>query len=325
MTSQPTEGPFYPGRFTEDEKEACRKSVLWPMILTMHHAGAGQIYLTWHDSKSFVMSTIHGFTIHKIMLNNNEWKIYDTENLVSRNGSGKPIMMSNHIRYLSRKLGEKENRQRLMDRIKGATGRYQLAESADTFAAALCKYDYRSISLSQNTLLALLKLSAGAIKPEEVEPATMAMIRQEYDTIAEKEKKVESFLKKATEMFGRIKWMVVPVPNYGVIVGAADCTQLIGCAKTEAMTGTHIMPEVFNWIEPLRLYKSWEDIDPRFKDRLMAQLAFCKVHREGQGKKITCIDAQGLVPKESYISLDTNSMTWMAFILNPAMLVDYVV
>jgi hypothetical protein len=316
------EGPFYPGRFDEAEKEAFRRSPLWPMALTMHHAAEGRLYVTVYDSKGFLLSTREGFTIHRVIKEDDEFKIYNTETRLHKNGSGKPIMASNNIRYLSRRLGMADNKKLLMDKA-GFKPNYMLAEAADTHADALCKREYNLISLSQDDLKVLLKLAAGTTKMEDVSSGILATIKQEHDSIIKREKMIERYKTEATEMFGRPKWVVIPRPDYGVIVGATDCTSLIACAVDEAMKGTHSPLDIINWLVPLRLYKSWDTIDPTIRDRVMGQLAFCKVHREGQGKKISCIDDKGLVPSIAYIETATNSMTWTPTHLAPWMLVDY--
>jgi len=326
--------PFYPHRWTEEDKAAVRNSVLWPLIVAAHYGFSNKLYVSYKsDSNNTIsMGLLNGVQVIACLFTSNtkEYRIrqYVDPILATKSGdirgSNKPLIISKNVDYIIKKFNnlEDEGNKQIHKRIADAENRI-LQSVLET---AIRIFNSRkptkiSVVLDQSQAELALNMLFGGLGASANQPnlshlasdqPNLSHLASEYSRVTKYNSDIELFSNKIHNFFDKEKWIAIKA-------GQDTPNWIIGRMKTDYMA-SEILTRSYNYPKldsstmtiPFNLYAGF-DYTP-FREEFIGALTLCKVAREGKDQpRVSCIDPEGLIPSGGfYSSEETGLLSWDA-------------
>lgn len=316
--------PFYPYRWTEEDKAAVRNSVLWPLIVAAHYGFSNKLYVSYksNDCNTISMGLLNGVQVIACIFvpTDKEYRIREYIDPVSvtvskdLSGSNKPLITSKNVNYIIKKFNdlEDEGNKQIYSRIADAENKIlqSILESAIKIFTTR-KPPKINIALPQESVELALKMLFGGPPVVSSDP-NLAYLASEYNKLETYNSKIKVFSNNIHNFFDKEKWIAIKAGN-------GTPNWIIGRMKTDFMA-SEILTRSYNYPKldsstmtiPFNLYAGFDYIP--FREEFIGALTLCKVAREGKDQpKVSCIDPEGLIPSaEFYSSEETGLLSWDA-------------
>ena len=313
--STSTEGVFYPGKFTDDEKRDIKKSHIWPVLMGMHFSQNGNVFCGSFKREGStpiaMMVTAEGVRVCRVSYGeNSNYHVHTCTDDGSINH--KPVVKSKNSRYVVGKLSDGGSvNADISDRIKARQADYlvrPLAWMGERFGDCLEIGSVDESLLSGQAQRMLVFLHKGDIDCIPDYNVKMA-IDGAYINYKKRIAAAEAGAVKIAEMLDREKWLICNTYD-GMICGAVH-PKLASGVLAYTRAGRHTTfprnlctPEV---TVPFRLYRDNVNIDPAFRNQLMGAWTMFKIHVGDDSG--TWLDS--LVPNENYKCWqDAGAIAW---------------
>ena len=132
---------------------------------------------------------------------------------------------------------------------------------------------------------------------------------------ADRDTKMTAFIARCEQMFNRPKWIIFYRFNKGmsgltdVSVGVLDGQKICHSIKRHSSRSISLSDNDL-FIEPMKLSKGFENIDPNIRDAVMGKLTMMKMLRDKLYNNPACIDTDRYVASANYTEVtQMNSMT----------------
>ena len=318
--------PFYPHRWTEEDKAAVRNGPLWPLIVAAHYGFGKKLYVSYKSAASNIISmgVLNGVQVLACVFNRGtiEYRIREYIDPISctisndLTGSNKPLITSKNINYIIKKFNdpEDEGNKQIIRRIAEAEA--SILQNVLGSAVKICatrRPTKTSLNCNIDQVELALKVLFGGyvISPNDTKVNfNYGQLYDMYAKLADYDSRYELHMNKTHNFFDRSKWIAIKAgegtPNW--IIGQMKTDFM----ATEALTPTYKYPKLDSstMTIPFNLYAGF-DYTP-FREEFIGALTLCKVAREGKDQpRVSCIDPEGLIPGPGiYYSDETGLLAW---------------
>jgi hypothetical protein len=319
--------PFYPGLFSEENKELVRRGPLWPLILPMHYNFDRKLLvISLRTDGAVIMGDIQGLRYCTLKFDGKDYELYVTDNHFTGVDSNnkKAFLASSNLKYMLRKIGDrtKDPGSNIVQGISSLINdemHYTMITMAQRYAGSIPVRIHR-FTLSQKYIELALEVMYGrqlnTLGKEEQRIFAELHENQLHNSVEQ-----QRVVRHASSTFQYPKWIVLQAsaapPNVSRYIVGCGLFKSVGefaaarlGLENKEIPASLIKQDIDNMSKPFRLYKSLEDVDDK---NLMASLTLCKIHREGQPEfgKYNHVDSQQLIPHlNCYVWPDINAMAF---------------
>ncbi len=309
--------PFYPTRWTEQDKNAIRNSPIWPLLVGAHYAFNNKLYISYsRKDYGFVsMGLLNGVQI--LFFSINQEKDYVVKECtdgvrVVTSSEKKPLIQSGNPQYILKKFNDPNEpcNEQVKRRIADGEARTLqniLLEGAGTLRGN--RPPRPSLSMTEDNFIFALESMYGAISVDVNDKNRTNELMTLYQSHVSYLNKRTKYEKLVRSFFDRDKWIIISANDKCRIIGYMNTSVLgdsiLGVNAMRFILDSSTMPVPFN------LYNSHEHTP--FREEIMGALTMCKVAREGKDKPIIrCSDPEGLFPIDSMYDPHTGMLVWIS-------------
>ena len=315
---------FYPGKFTDEQMREAQRSPLWPVALSMmcvEEMSTLSVYAAWGDynTKKIALALPDGFVPFVLIHHMGKYTISTVPDpAVYAPSVSTPVMTSNSLRYIMRRLAATENSglKMCINHTKGTarTIGHAVAHAVHQIKMSLePKETASTFSLRSDAQEWAVRLALGGAQKIAVPPKAMEQIEKlwtYYDTCG---KVFDNYIAKIQNLIGGEKYVIAHIKQgYSErwIIGVINGDVYVDILK--ARGDTYYKPEAFSTQIPFQAYNTIGELDDAMYEktgrRIRGKLTMLKLSR---GTAAAC-DSDGYIPSVTKVIRyeDTGSVAW---------------